>query len=198
MQFTQRHLYGAMDGILGTHQTYETKYQKPFVAGEFSLDWRWPLMHTPAAYGREVHMAMWRGLFAPTPILPMTWWWDFHADHDQYFHFAHVATLAAKTTLGPGPLEPQPATATGGLDVLAIKSPAGLALWLHNRGGSTVNGASVTLSQMPDGSYSAQSFDTWTGAWGTAAAAQASGGTLTLPLPSLSADRDVAYWLATP
>lgn len=198
MQLTQRHLYGAMDGILGTHQTYEDKYRKPFVAGEFSLDWRWPLMHTPAAYGREVHMAMWRGLFAPTPILPMTWWWDFHADNEQYFHFTHVATLAAKTTLGPGPLEPQPATASGGLDVLALKSPAGRVLWLHNRGGSTVSGASVTLGQMPDGSYGAQSLDTWTGAWGAATVAQASGGTLTLPLPSLSADRDVAYWLATP
>jgi hypothetical protein len=198
MQFTQRHLYGSMDGILGTHESYEKKYDKPFVAGEFSLDWRWPLSHTPAEYGREVHMAMWRGLFGPTPILPMTWWWDFHADNDQYFHFGHVATLAAKTTLGPGPLEPQAATATNGVEVLAIKSPAGRVLWVHNEGGTTVSGASVTLGEVADGSFSTQSFDTWTGAWGSATVVHASGGTLTISLPSLSGDRDLAYWVASP
>ena len=198
MQFTQRHLYGSMDGILDTHAGYETKYQKAFVAGEFSLDWRWPLTHTPAAYGREVHMALWRGMFAPTPILPMTWWWDFHADNGHYFHFQHAATLDEKTALGPGPLEAQPATAKSGLTSLAVKSPAGRALWVHNPGAGTASGASVTLTGMPPGAFTLQSFDTWTGAWGAATPVQASGGSLKIDLPGLSGDRDLAYWLAAP
>jgi len=198
MQFTQRHLYGSMDGILDTHRTYETKYQKPFVAGEFSFDWRWPLMHTPAEYGREVHMAMWRGIFGPTPILPMTWWWDFHADNNHYFHFAHVSTLSQKTAEGPGPLEPQPASATNGLEVLSVRSPAGCAVWVHNKGGGAVSGASVNLTTLPASSYALRSFNTWTGAWGEPQTVSPGAGSLSIALPTLAGDADLAFWLDAP
>jgi hypothetical protein len=187
-----------MDGLLGTHQTYESKYQKPFVAGEFSFDWRWPLMHSPAAYGREVHMALWRGLFAPTPILPMTWWWDFHADNQHYFHFAHASTLSEKTVIGAGPVQAQAISATNGLEVLAVQSPAGRVLWVHNKGTSTVSGASATLSDLPATPFTLRSFDTWTGAWGEPQSVAASAGSLTIELPALPGDADLAFWLAAP
>lgn len=199
MQFSQRHLYGSMDTIHDTFASYETKYQtKPFVAGEFSLDWRWPQTHTPAEYGRELHMAMWRGMFAPTPILPMTWWWDFHADNDQYFHFEHVSTLAEKTAEGPGPLEPQAATASANIDALALKSPAGRFVWVHNRSANTVSGGRVTLTDMPAGTFTTRSFDTWSGAWGEPQTLPAANGAIPLDLPALPRDADMAYWLSAP
>ncbi len=195
MQLTQRHLYGSTDGIVATHTSYEDKYQKPFVAGEFSYDWHWPLTFPAATYGREVHMGLWRGMFAPTPILPMTWWWDFHADNDHYFHFEHAATMALKTTEGPGPLQAQAISATNSLEALALKSPAGRFVWTHNKGSASVSGASFTLSGLPAQSFVVSSFDTWTGAWGTAQALQPNGGSLNVNLPTLAADADLAYWL---
>ncbi|HVJ22241.1 MAG TPA: DUF5060 domain-containing protein [Polyangiaceae bacterium] len=198
MQFSQRHLYGDTAGIISTHTGYEEKYDKPFVAGEFSYDWRWPLTHSPATYGREVHMALWRGMFAPTPILPMTWWWDFHADNDQYFHFEHASTMAAKTAEGPGPLEPQTISASNGLEALALKSPSGRFVWVHNPGGGAISGASFTLSGLDAQSFEVHPFDTWSGAWGAVVSQAVSGGSLTVALPSLGGDADMAYWLEAP
>ncbi len=198
IQFTQRHLYGSTDGIVATHTSYEDKYDKPFVAGEFSYDWHWPLTYPAATYGREVHMALWRGMFAPTPILPMTWWWDFHADTDQYFHFEHAATISHKTAEGPGPLQSQAISATNSLETLALKSPAGRFVWIHNKGSATVSGASFTLSGLEAQSFTVSAFDTWTGAWAAAQTLQPTAGSLTINLPSLAADADLAYWLDAP
>jgi hypothetical protein len=198
MQFSQRHLYGSTESLATTLGGYETKYQKPFVSGEFSLDWKWPQMHPASEYGRELHLGLWRGMFAPTPILPMTWWWDFHADNNQYFHFEHASTMAAKTAEGPGPLEPQAVTASGGVEVLALKSPSGRFVWLHNKGGAVINGASVTLTDLPAAAFAVRSFNTWNGAWGDAVSLAASGGSLRLDLPTLAGDADMAYWLAAP
>jgi hypothetical protein len=198
MQFSQRHLYGSTESLASTVGSYETKYQKPFVSGEFSLDWKWPQMHPASEYGRELHFGLWRGMFAATPILPLTWWWDFHADNNQYFHFAHASTLVAKTSAGPGPLDPQPLTASSGVEALGLKSPAGCFVWVHNKGGGALGGGSVTLTNLPAVTFATKSFDTWTGAWGDSVAMQPSGGSIKLALPTLAGDADMAYWLAAP
>ncbi len=198
MQFSQRHLYGSTENLATTLGGYETKYQKPFVSGEFSLDWKWPQMHPASEYGRELHLGLWRGMFAATPILPLTWWWDFHADNNQYFHFEHASTMVAKTVEGPGPLERQAVTATTGVEVLALQSPVGRFVWLHNKGTGSLSGASVTLTDLPAGAFAVRSFNTWTGAWGDAVSLAATGGSLRLDLPTLAGDADLGYWLAAP
>ena len=198
MQFSQRHLYGSTESLATTLGGYETKYQKPFVSGEFSLDWKWPQMHPASEYGRELHLGLWRGMFAATPILPLTWWWDFHADNDQYFHFEHAATMAERTAEGPGPLEPQAATASGGVEALALKSPSGRFVWLHNKGNSVLNGATITLTDLPASAFLVRAFNTWTGTWGDAVSLTPSGGSVRLDLPALAGDADLAYWLAAP
>jgi hypothetical protein len=198
MQFSQRHLYGSTESLPTTVGSYEAKYQKPFVSGEFSLDWKWPQMHPASEYGRELHLGLWRGMFAPTPILPLTWWWDFHADNNQYFHFEHAAMMASKTTEGPGPLQPQPITASNGVEAVALQSPAGRFVWLHNKGAGSISGASITLTALPAATFTARAFDTWTGVWGDAQSLQVSGGSLKIDLPTLAGDADMAYWLALP
>jgi hypothetical protein len=198
MQFSQRHLYGSTESLATSIGGYETKYQKPFVSGEFSLDWKWPQMHPAAEYGRELHLGLWRGMFAPTPILPLTWWWDFHADNNQYFHFEYASLMAEKTSQGPGPLEPQAITASSGVEALALKSPAGRFVWVHNQGGSSLGGASVTLSALPNVSFTLRSLDPWKGTWSEPSTATVTATSLQLELPTLAGDQDLAYWLAAP
>jgi hypothetical protein len=137
-------------------------------------------------------------MFAPTPILPMTWWWDFHADNEQYFHFEHASTLAEKTSEGPGPLAPQAVTGSTNLDALALQSPAGRFVWVHNRSGGALSGAYVTLTDMPAVTFTLKSFDTWTGDWGAPSSLTPSGGSLRIDLPPLTGDADLAYWLKAP
>jgi hypothetical protein len=137
-------------------------------------------------------------MFAATPILPLTWWWDFHADNNQYFHFEYASMMASKTAEGPGPLQPQALIASNGVEAVALQSPAGRFVWLHNQGAATLYGASVTLTALPAVTFTVRSFNTWTGAWGDPQALAVSGGSLKLELPSLAGDLDMAYWLAAP
>jgi hypothetical protein len=196
MQFSQRHLYGSTNGLHETHLNYEQKYNKPFVAGEFSLDWVWPPTDTPAAYGREVHMALWRGLFSPTPILPMTWWWEFHADNNHEFHFQHAATIAALTSEGSGPLEANAANATQGLEVLGLSNQETQFVWVHNRGGGTVSNATFSVGGVRAGAtFRVRRFDPWTGAWAELPSVVDAGGSVTIPLLSLGPDADTVYVL---
>jgi hypothetical protein len=195
IEFSQRHLYGATDGLGNTFAQYENNYKKPFVSGEFSLHWTGTNAASPAAFERELHMALWRGMFLQTPILPMTWWWDFHADQGDYFHFARARDMVEKMVEGEGKLERTPFAASGELEAMAAKTPIGAFAWVRNKTGGTVNGSSITLNGLQNLTYDVRTYDTWTGAWGSPAALAASNGSLKVNLPSLGADKDMAVWL---
>jgi len=78
-----------------------------------------------------------------------------------------------------------------------VRSAAGSALWVHNKGGGVVSGASVTLSSLPSGAYELRSLNTWTGAWGEPQAVSANAGSLSIALPTLASDADLAFWLGS-
>lgn len=195
IEFTQRHLYGSSDGLAGTFAQYENNYRKPFVSGEFSLHWTGTTAATPVAFEREVHMALWRGMFMQSPILPMTWWWDFHADQGDYFHFARARDMVEKMVEGDGKLERAALAASPELEALAAKTPLGAFAWVRNKQGGTVNGTSITLNGIANLNYDVRTFDTWTGVWGAAQAHAAANGTLKVNLPTLGADKDMGLWL---
>lgn len=196
IEFSQRHLYGGTDGLPGTFSQYENSYKKPFVSGEFSLHWTGTTATTPAAYERELHMALFRGMFLQTPILPMTWWWDFHADQGDYFHFARAADMVSRMVDGDGKLEKLAFSAGGELEVMALKGPLGSFLWVRNKQNYAVNGASVTLNGVAELTYDVRAYDTWTGVFSAPQTQPAAGGSLKVTLPNLGADKEAAYWLA--
>jgi hypothetical protein len=87
MDFNQRHIYGH-DG----HSPISTfpevlrhdsqQYDKPYVIGESGFEWDWSRNFDDCSAGMEgdFKKALWLGLFSPTPILPMSWWWEYF-DH---------------------------------------------------------------------------------------------------------------------
>ncbi len=195
MDFTQRHIYGSMDQLIG-FQTQYAKYNKPFVSGEFSLDYRGVTQHTPAEYGKEVHMGIWRGMFMNTPITPLTWWWDFHADNGHYFHFLHAREFMDKVLEGTQAIANVDATAPGNVEVRALKSDRGMFVWLNNKNASAQTNFQVKVTGAANVAYEWRSFDNWKGGFGTPATITASGGTMTVAVPTLAAYGDMALWFA--
>jgi hypothetical protein len=197
MDFTQRHLYGSTTGLQGTLEAYETKYKKPFVSGEFSLDYLGVTQHPHADYEKEVHLGVWRGMFLPTPILPMTWWWDFHADNNDYYHFKHARTfqdnmlastknvIAAKGDAGNTNVETR-----------AVKTSAGVYVWIYNKSGGALSNLKIKVDGVSNVTYESKTFDTWKGTFGSPVMLSGANGSVETSVSSLAAYTDMAIWLS--
>lgn len=75
IDLSQSHLYASTLKIPATIEGFNNKYQKPYVVGEFAHNWTKPSLDDLTAYAKDHSLGLWMGLFSPTPILPMTWWW---------------------------------------------------------------------------------------------------------------------------
>lgn len=110
IDLTQSHLYNKpnfAEFIPMNIERHQKEYGKPHVIGEFGSDYRGAektRQNDPEHVG--IHNGLWAGLFASTPISPLTWWWDelIEAD-DLYFHFQAITNFAAEIATGSSPIE---------------------------------------------------------------------------------------------
>jgi len=79
IDFNQKHIYRATRTIPATIVAYTRNFGKPYVIGEFSYEWDWNKNFDDFAAGMDADFkrGLWYGLFSPTPILPMSWWWEY-------------------------------------------------------------------------------------------------------------------------
>jgi hypothetical protein len=87
LDFTQRHIYGhdghsQTDSFPQVLRRESLQEGKPFVIGEFGFEWDWSRNFDDDAAGMDgdFKKGLWLGLFSPTPVLPMSWWWEYF-DH---------------------------------------------------------------------------------------------------------------------
>jgi hypothetical protein len=76
IDFNQKHIYKHTEKIPDILRAYSKLYSKPYVVGEYGFRWE----DDDTTYGTEFDYdykrGLWYGMFNPTPILPMTWWWE--------------------------------------------------------------------------------------------------------------------------
>ncbi len=110
IDLTQTHLYNKpnfAELIPASIKRHRLKFQKPQVVGEFGSDYR------GSEETREndpeniaIHNGLWAGLFSPTPISPLTWWWDELIEADNlYFHFQAITNFAREIAIGSKPIQ---------------------------------------------------------------------------------------------
>lgn len=95
IDFNQRHIYKATNAIPDTVRKYSAQHGKPYVIGEFSYEWDWSKDFNSFAdeMDRDFKDGLWLGLFAPTPVLPMTWWWEFFDARNLTPYYQNVRTV---------------------------------------------------------------------------------------------------------
>ncbi len=110
IDITQSHLYNKpnfAEYIPINIDRHQKEYGKPHVIGEFGSDYRGAdktRENDPEHVG--IHNGLWAGLFSPTPISPLTWWWDELIEADNlYFHFQAITNFAAEIAIGSSPIE---------------------------------------------------------------------------------------------
>jgi len=99
MDFIMYHQYNVIDFapyVLDLHNTIQQYYNKPFVLGEFGIDYRGAdktYTYDPEHIG--IHNAIWAGLFSPTPVVPLSWWWDNYIDrYNFWFEYKYLSGFA--------------------------------------------------------------------------------------------------------
>jgi hypothetical protein len=95
IDLNQKHIYKNTAGIPETIQRYTRKHQKPYVIGESGYEWDWSKNFNDFADSMDADFtrALWLGMFSPTPILPMSWWWEFFEHRGMMRYFKPVSEV---------------------------------------------------------------------------------------------------------
>ena len=114
--FNQKHIYRNTLSIPAVIRQYVGSTGKPYVIGEFAHEWDWSLDFSPIAgdMDHEYKLGLWLGLFSPTPILPMSWWWEFFDERHLTPYLARVREIDERMiAAGRGDLGRRPARGRG-------------------------------------------------------------------------------------
>jgi len=95
INFNQKHIYRNTKGIPGTIKSYIEKFNKPYVIGEFGFEWDWSKNFNDFAdeMDSDFKRGLWYGLFSPTPVLPMSWWWEFFDKRNMQKYFGNIQEM---------------------------------------------------------------------------------------------------------
>ncbi len=96
IDINQRHIYRNTGDIPSTLVHYTREHGKPYIIGEFGYEWDWSKNFNDFAQemDNDFRRGLWYGLFSPTPVLPMTWWWEFFENRAMMEYFKNVRVFS--------------------------------------------------------------------------------------------------------
>jgi hypothetical protein len=96
IDLNQKHIYKNTTAIPSTIISYEQKFGKPYTIGEYGYEWDWSKNFDDFApeMDSDFKRGLWFGLFSPTPVLPMSWWWEYFDNRGTNVYINHVRKIA--------------------------------------------------------------------------------------------------------
>lgn len=166
LDFNQKHIYNKTHEIAPTIDEFVSLHKKPYVIGEFGYDWNWDnVTHDRGpGFDYDYKRGLWYGMFSPTPILPMTWWWEFFDERGMTKYFKHVREISDRMlAAGKGSFEKISVSAPG-LESYGAKCGEAYFIYLLNGSAKTVSGNAI-ISDLNQGSVEIQYYTPSTGAY---------------------------------
>jgi hypothetical protein len=166
IDFNQKHIYKNTSAISGTIRAYTQKHHKPYVIGEAGFEWDWSKNFNDFAddMDGDFKRSLWLGMFSPTPILPMSWWWEFFENRGMMSYFKPVSELnRMMLEAGKGKFESfEVKTNQIGVQAFGVRCGKKNLIYLYNSGESCQN---IQLSgiELPTPNSKMDSFDCETG-----------------------------------
>jgi len=104
IDFNQKHIYRNTFSIPESLQKALDEHKKPFVIGEFAYEWDWSKNFDDFGdrMDRDFQTGLWYGLFNPTPILPMSWWWEYFENRKTTEYLKHIRQVAQAMQVSMG------------------------------------------------------------------------------------------------
>ena len=168
IDFNQRHIYKNTAGIPAAIDEYTRKHNKPYVIGETGYEWDWSKNFNDFAdeMDRDFKRALWYGLFNPTPILPMSWWWEFFENRGMMSYFKQVSEMnRMMLQAGAGqfkPIEVKPVAK--GLNAYGVQCGSTKFVYFCNLT-ETTSGIGFSMNETPEKKSKMQLFNCETGTY---------------------------------
>jgi hypothetical protein len=161
IDINQQHIYkftGNIPGMLSNNTT-----GKPFVIGEFGYEWDWNIDFQTIASELDFDFkrGLWYGLFNPTPILPMSWWWEFFNDRSTDTYFSAVRQINDHMlSVGNGSFTKMNTTSPGGgIELFAVKCGNQYFVCAINTTTASSTNKTISLAVTADNTFSVKGFD---------------------------------------
>ncbi|HPG40239.1 MAG TPA: DUF5060 domain-containing protein [bacterium] len=129
----QKHIYKNTAAIPATINEYTRKHGKPYIIGEFGYEWDWQKNFDDfgAEMDSDFKRGLWYGLFSPTPVLPMSWWWEYFDYRGMNSYFARVREIHNHMlNMGKGDYR-QTAVTVSSSDIQALGVQCGSASYVY-------------------------------------------------------------------
>ncbi|WP_440876574.1 hypothetical protein [Thalassotalea sp. PLHSN55] len=95
IDINQSHLYKVTNDIPEIISKFEKAHDAPYFVGEFSAEWDWSqnfdLIQEEMI--SDYKQGLWFGMFSPSPIMPLSWWWEYFDEKGTSAYFNHVKTI---------------------------------------------------------------------------------------------------------
>ena len=198
IDFTQHHSYTPEIKIPDIIGYYEKEFNKPNVIGEFAIGWKGPGKDYPVElYEGYMHNGLWQGMFSPTPILPLTWWWEWHYYKDEYYHFK-TAEIFSSLMINNGTRTIHPLKVEDNnkqLTTMGLQSDGQLFLWMLNESPGTIYDVILKFDSVKDSQYELRTYNTWKGEYSESVNVNITKGEIDLTGLGLKSEKDIALWL---
>ena len=145
LDINQKHIYNATSVIPGTISDYEARFGKPYVIGEFGREWDWSKNFDDFAdeMDADFRRGLWYGIFSPTPVTPMSWWWEYFENRNMVPYFKAVRKVSDMMLAeSGGKFETVEAVCDGG-EAFALKCGRNTYVYVYNPSDKPVTSVTV-------------------------------------------------------
>ena len=201
IDFSGQHLYGPhgnLKEIKKSIREYLKEFDKPCIIGEFAAGWKGPGKDFPGGvYELEMHNGLWRGMFSPTPVLPLSWWWEWHYYKGHYFHFKSAADFVSLMVKNEDEIieEISVKSVDGDMEIMGLKSGEEIFLWLRNPNEEEKKDLVLNIPETAYSLYFMKYYDTRTGEFSAEKEIELLHGQLILQDIYLKSEADMAVWI---
>lgn len=160
IDLNQKHIYNNTSVIPSTITSYEEKFGKPYVIGEFGREWDWSKNFDDIAdeMDADFRRGLWYGLFSPTPVTPMSWWWEYFDNRKLVPYFRAVRMVSELMLRESGGRFLQVEAEADGAEAYALRCGRKVYVYVYNPSPETVRSVRVAFPRKK-GTVEALSFE---------------------------------------
>ena len=150
LDINQKHIYNATHSVPGNIENYSRKFGKPYVIGEVGYEWDWSKNFDDFADGMKMDFrrGLWYGLFCPTPVTPMSWWWEWF-DENGMIPYIRNARLISDMMLeaGDGSFEFLETVRNGKAETYTVRCGKKTFVYVYNGSDEVLDSTSIDLGR---------------------------------------------------
>jgi len=190
IDFNQKHIYKHTEKIPGIYPDYIKDFGKPYVVAEFGYRWEDDDPKYGEGFDYDYKRGLWYGLFSPTPILPMTWWWELFDTRSMTPYFNGVRQISDEMLkAGNGTFE-QFVVSADRVETHGVKCGGKYFIYLLNNTGEKIE-SPVSLDFTGSKGVIVQSFDPATRQYKTLTDFMVGNGKLTINSIALASKKEM-------